>query len=96
MARVEFAISIPSDVTVEAEPLRFGRASAASGQLTTCGWHYGVSVQPDGSFVAVYEFLDHVGVVRARGPERAVHAVLASARPDWAGDEVIAISQLWD
>jgi hypothetical protein len=95
VASVAFAISIPPDVIVEAEPLRFGRASAASGQLTTCGWHYGVTAQPDGSYVAVYAFLDHVGVVRARGPERAVHAVLASARPDW-GDEVIAISQLWD
>ena len=95
MARVTFSIAIPGEVTLDATPLRFGAVAEPSDLVTTCGWHYALATEGDGSVVATYAFLDHVGVVRARGPRELVLAVLAAARPDWRGDEVVALAQLW-
>jgi hypothetical protein len=96
MSGVAFTQAIPAGVTVESEPLRFGAPTGATDHVTACGWRYSLLNEPDGAVVAVYAFLDHVGVVRARGPQGAILALLATARPDWNSDDVIALAQLWD
>ncbi len=95
MARVVFDAPIPDDVTVEAE-LRFGTPRHACDHRTWIGWKYALATEADGTFVAIYAFLDHEAVVRARGPHDQVLAVLRSARPDWTSDDVIALAQLWE
>jgi hypothetical protein len=53
--------------------------------------------------VAIYRFLARVAVIRVRaadpvalGAARAViEAVFASARPDWRGDRIAALAELW-
>ena len=95
MARVVFELAIPDGVVVEAEPLRFAGERVELDRTTACGWRYRVD-EADGGWVARYSFLDHETTVRARGPRDAVLAVLASARPDWRGDDVIALIQLWE
>ena len=100
---------LPPGVTAEAWPLRFRPADLAelvrevagdpqvrATTLTTrCGWHYHVA-EPGDRFVAIFEFLDHVGVVVMTGDREAVMRVLDDARPDWRGDDVIALAQLWE
>ncbi len=95
MAHTVFDLVIPADVHVEGDPLAFCAAAFATDHVTLCGWPYALAETPDGSFLARYRFLDHEAIVRARGPRAAVLSVLATARPDWKTDEVIALSQLW-
>ena len=97
MARVVFGVPIPPEVTLVTEPFRFVGAGARGDRLTASGWRYTLAAEDvDGSFVAVYAFLDHEAIVRARGPRELVTAVLASARPDWTTDDIIALHQLWE
>ena len=97
---------LPAGVTVEIHPLRFRPADVAAYAReltgrepkhgrTRDGWPLYL-VEQDDRFVAVFEFLDRIGVVFLEGPRHAVLAVLTDARPDWRDAEVIAISELWD
>lgn len=99
-----FLPPLPDGVTAEAEPLAFRPIDLPAfvherGEPTTytsaCGWPYHLVEQAD-RFVAVFEFLDHIGVVVLRGPRDAILRVLEQARPDWRSPDIIALSQLWD
>ena len=96
MARLVFSIAVPPEVTVEVAPLCFARGEFVGEHGTTCGWPYRLVEHPDGRITACYRFLDHEAAATARGPRDRVLALLASARPDWHGDDVIALAQLWD
>ncbi len=96
MARLVFSIAVPLEVTVDVAPLRFTNDDFVGEHGTTCGWPYRLEEHPDGRLTARYRFLDHEGAATARGPRDRVLALFASARPDWLGDDVIALAQLWD
>jgi len=97
---------LPASVFADVQPLQFRPLDIAAfvqeqtggaGTLhaTQSGWQYQLVELAD-RFVAVFEFIDHVGVVVLRGPRDEVLHVLEQARPDWHGADVIALSELWD
>jgi len=103
-----FLPELPSGVSAEVRPLRFRppdldafmRELAGPGpppmtRATNTGWPFHLVERGD-RFIALYQFLDHIGVVEMRGPRDEVLRALEQARPDWSGPDVIALSQLWD
>ncbi len=77
-----------------------GAPSRSTTTTTLCGFPMEL-VESDTVIVALYAFIDHVGVAVVRGPEVAAHrddivALLRAARPDWHGPEIVCLRELWE
>jgi hypothetical protein len=81
-----------------------GGAPARSTATTTrCGSPLEL-VESEAAIVALYTFVDHVGVAVARAPDAAalaahrdeIVALLRDARPDWRGPEIVCLVELWE
>lgn len=68
-------------------------------RLTTHGgWAFDLflAVGKTARLVAIYDFGDHVAAAIVEGREiEGAAGILATARPDWRGDEVACLEELW-
>ena len=80
-----------------------GAPARTTATTTLCGSPLEL-VESDTAVVALYAFVEHVGVAVARAPDAAAlraHrdanvALLRDARPDWRGPDIVCLLELWE
>ena len=74
--------------------------TASNDTRTTDGWPVRM-IESGERVIAIYAFLEHgvwaiVSGADLTGRLEEIRAVLLAGRPDWRGEEVVALAELWD